>query len=62
MWPRDALGLTLNILPFYLGASLTVFNPDFTGVIRKSGVSLLLVAYQARTDPSTQIHGHWSWS
>ena len=36
MWPRVALGLILNTFLFYLGASLTVLNPDFTGVIRKS--------------------------
>ena len=30
MWPRVALELTVTIFQFYLGASLTVLNPDFT--------------------------------
>ena len=34
--PRVARGLTLQIFCFYLGASLTVLNPDFTRVIQKS--------------------------
>ena len=36
MWPRVALGLTVIIFWFNLGTSLTVLNPDFTRVIRKS--------------------------
>ena len=39
MWPKVDLGLTLNIFRFYLGASLTVLNPDFTRVIQKSVLS-----------------------
>ena len=36
MRPSAALGLTLNIFRFHLGASLTVLNLDFTGVMQKS--------------------------
>ena len=35
MKPGIALGLTLNILRFYPGVSLTVLNPDFSRVIQK---------------------------
>ena len=36
MWSRVGLGLTLNVLMFYLGTSLTVLNQDFTTVIQNS--------------------------
>ena len=39
---RVALGLTLNIFRFYLGGSLTVLNPDFTRVIRKSVIRYMI--------------------
>ena len=36
---KVALGLPLNKFRFYLGASLTVLNPDFTREICKSGLT-----------------------
>ena len=40
MLPNVVLGLTLNILRFY--SSLTVLNPEFTGVMQKSPTSAVL--------------------
>ena len=40
MRPGVALWLTVNIFRFYLGSNLTVLNPDFTRVIRKSAESV----------------------
>ena len=57
--PRVALWLTLNIFRFYLGTSLTVFNPNFPKVIQKSGESLHTNNRQTTTQPFRFISLNW---
>ena len=59
MRPRVALGLTLNIFWFYLGASPTVFNPDFTRLIQKSAdTSGHIINNAVQTAHSTRFSAH----